>query len=102
MFLGMEVHVIRLQWLLLGAVGLALVLVGWDTLLSFLNLPSLAITLGGTLATTCFSYSWETLRELGVVIRTVLTSRSGSPQEQLATIVQLSHLNHLGGLRALE
>jgi chemotaxis protein MotA len=98
----MEVRMIRTQWILIGTVGLALVAVGWDTLQSFINLPSLAITLGGTLAATCFSYSWETLRELGVVIHVVLTSRSSSPQEQLATIVQLAHLNHLGGLRALE
>jgi chemotaxis protein MotA len=57
---------------------------------------------GGTFAVTCFSYSWETLRELGTTVRSVLTTRPGAPHEQLAAIIQLAHLNHLGGLRALE
>jgi chemotaxis protein MotA len=98
----MRIVMIRIQWLLISAVGLAIVALCWDTLLSFFNLPSLIITLGGTLAATSFSYSWETLRELGAVVRSVLTTRSGSPQEQLATIVQLAQVNHMGGLRALE
>ncbi|MBI3303468.1 MAG: MotA/TolQ/ExbB proton channel family protein [Deltaproteobacteria bacterium] len=92
----------RMQWLLIGAIGLAGLAAGREVLLPFINLPSLIITLGGTLAVTCFSYSWDTLKELGTAIRIVLTTQPGSPRAQLAVIAQLAHLNRLGGLRALE
>jgi chemotaxis protein MotA len=93
---------VKIQWLLLGVIIVAIAIVSKETLLSFIDLPSLAITLGGTLAATCFSYSWETLRGLSPVIHTVLTSESGSSEKHVALLSQLAHLNHIGGLRALE
>lgn len=93
---------VRIQRLLIGVVGLALVFVLRDTLLFFFDLPSLFITLGGTLATTCFSYSWETLRGLGSIIRTVLTTTADSRETHARKIMQLAQLNYTGGLRALE
>jgi chemotaxis protein MotA len=93
---------VRIQWLLIGLVGVAIAVVLRDMLLSFIDLPSLAITLGGTLAATCFSYSWETLRGLGAIIRTVLTSEVSSPEKHVALLTQLAQLHHVGGLRALE
>ncbi len=92
----------KVQWLLIGIVGLAIAFVARETLLSFINLPSLVITLGGTLAATSFSYSWETLKGLGSVVRTVLTSEFITPEQHLDQIIQLAQLNHLEGLRALE
>jgi chemotaxis protein MotA len=91
-----------IQRILIGVVGLALVFVLRDTLWSFFDLPSLFITLGGTLGATCFSYSWETLRGLGSIIRTVLTSTADSLETHAGKITQLAQLNHTGGLRALE
>ncbi|MGE0681750.1 MAG: motility protein A [Candidatus Binatia bacterium] len=93
---------VRIQRLLIGIVGLAIVFVLRDTLLSFFDLPSLFITLGGTLAATCFSYSWETLRGLGSIIHTVLTTTADSRETHARKIVQLAQLNYTGGLRALE
>jgi chemotaxis protein MotA len=93
---------VRTQWLLIGVVGVAIAVAARDTLLSFINLPSLVITLGGALAATSFSYSWETLKSLGSIIRTVLTSELVSPEQHLDTITQLAYLHHLRGLRALE
>src|SRR5262245_1022035 len=92
----------RILRLLIGVVGLAIVFMLRDTLVSFFDLPSLFITLGGTLAATCFSYSWETLRDLGSVIRTVLTSTSDPLEAHARKIIQLAQLNYTGGLRALE
>src|SRR5262249_42029872 len=98
----MEVGMTKVQWLLIGIVGLAIAVLARETLLAFINLPSLVITLGGTLAATSFSYSWETLRGLGVIVRTVLISDLVSADKHLAQIIRLAQLNHLEGLRALE
>src|SRR6266404_2040316 len=100
--INMEVNMAKVQWLLIGIVGLAIAFVARETLLSFINLPSLVITLGGTLAATSFSYSWETLKGLGSVVRTVLTSEFITPEQHLAQIIQLAQLNYVEGLRALE
>lgn len=88
--------------LLIGIVGLAIVFVLRDVLLFFFDLPSLFITLGGTLAATCFSYSWETLSGVGAVMRTVLGATADSLEMHARKIMQLSQLHHTGGLRALE
>jgi chemotaxis protein MotA len=95
-------HMVRMQWLLISLVGVGIAVLVRDTLLSFIDLPSLVITLGGTLAVTCFSYSWETLKGLGVTIRTVLAKEANSPEKQITLITQLAQLYHVGGLRALE
>ncbi len=92
----------KVQWLLIGIVGIAIAVVTKETLLSFINLPSFVITVGGTLAATSFSYSWDTLKGLGAVVHAVLTSKFVSPEKHLAQLVQLAQLNHLEGLRALE
>jgi len=92
----------KVQWLLICIVGLAIAFVARETLLSFINLPALVITLGGTLAATSFSYSWETLKGLVSVVRTVLTSEFITPEKHLAQIIQLAQLNYLEGPRALE
>lgn len=92
----------RIQWMLISVIGLTGLAAGWDILLPFINLPSLVITLGGTLGVTSFSYSWDTLKGVWTAVRTVLTTQPGSLHQQLAAILQLAHLNHVGGLRALE
>jgi len=92
----------RAQRLLIGIVGLAIVFLLRDTLRSFFDLPSLMITVGGTLAVTYFSYSWETLRGLVAVVHTVLTTTAVSLEAHARKIIQLAQLNHTGGLRALE
>jgi len=91
-----------IQRILIGIVGLAIVFVLRDTLLSFFDLPSLFITLGGTLMATCFSYPWETLKEVGAIIRTVLTCPLASCEMHARKIAQLAQLNHTKGLRGLE
>lgn len=93
---------LRVQWVLIGLVAVGIAVLARDTFLSFIDLPSLVITLGGSLAATSFSYSWETLRGLGAVLRTVLTSPPCSPEKHVALLTQLAHLNHLRGLRGLE
>lgn len=93
---------VRIQRFLIGIVGLAIVFILRDTLRSFFDLPSLIITVGGTLAVTYFSYSWETLKEVGVIVHTVLTTTLISLEAHARKITQLAQLNYTGGLRALE
>ncbi len=92
----------KVQWLLIGLVGLAIAVVSRETLLLFINLPSLVITVGGTLAATSFSYSWDTIKGLGSVVHTVLTNKLVSPEQHLTQLLQLAQLNYQEGLRALE
>jgi hypothetical protein len=42
--INMEVNMAKVQWLLIGIVGLAIAFVVRETLLSFINLPALVIT----------------------------------------------------------
>ena len=92
----------RIQWILISIVGLAIIVLLRDTLRSFFDLPSLMITVGGTLAATYFSYSWETLKGLVNVVHAILTTTSVSLEAHAHKIIQLARLNHTGGLRALE
>jgi chemotaxis protein MotA len=86
----------------LGTIALAGVVFFRDFLRGFVDLPSLLITLGGTLGVTSFTYSWGTLKSVGTTVWMVLCAERVVPQEQLDTLVQLAQLNRLGGLRALE
>jgi chemotaxis protein MotA len=93
---------LRIQWVLIGVVGVAIAVIARDTFAAFINLPSLVITVGGALAATCFSYSWETLKGLGSTIRIALANEASSPEKQITLLTQLAQLYHVGGLRALE
>ncbi len=89
-------------WIVLGITGTIGTLLGYRAILAFLNLPSLLITIGGTLGVTCFVYSWQTVKDSWTAVRMVLGAKLHSPQKQLAAITHLADLNRHGGLRALE
>lgn len=88
--------------IVLGTIALAGLVFFHDLLREFVDLPSLLITLGGTLGVTSFTYSWSRLKSVGTTVSTVLRAEHVAPQEQVDTLVQLAKLNRLGGLRALE
>src|SRR5262245_38631911 len=79
----------------LGTMALAGLVFFRDLLRDFVDLPSLLITLGGTLGVISFTYSRDTLKSVGTTVYMVLRAERVAPQEQLDTLVQLAQLNHL-------
>ncbi|MCS6924967.1 MAG: MotA/TolQ/ExbB proton channel family protein [Candidatus Binatia bacterium] len=77
-------------------------IVGREIWAGFFNLPSLLITVGGTLCVTLLTFSWARLRELGSILRELCARRQQSPQKQIAELRRLAHLYHLQGLKGLE
>lgn len=70
--------------------------------LEFINLPSLLITVGGTLTVTLFSSSWTQVRELGRALNSHFTEKQEKQPDQIETLKRLSQLYRLKGPRGLE
>lgn len=77
-------------------------IVGRELWTGFFDLPSLLITVGGTLCVTLLTFSWARMRELGHILRELCTARPQSPQQQIAELKRLAHLYHLHGFKGLE
>ena len=75
---------------------------GWELWPEFINVPSLLITVGGTIAVTVLTFSWARIRELGKTLHDLLTSRQPTPEARIADIKRLTHLYNVGGIRGLE
>lgn len=68
----------------------------------FFDLPSLALTLGGSVAVTCLSYSRTQLLDLVQAIRLLFIEKQPNPQVHLEELARLTRLYRLEGLRGLE
>jgi chemotaxis protein MotA len=68
----------------------------------FLDLPSLLLTLGGSVAVTLFSYSPRQLRELLQVSRGLLSDKPMTPRKYADELSRLMQLYRAEGLRGLE
>jgi chemotaxis protein MotA len=68
----------------------------------FFHLPSLLLTLGGSVAVILFSYSPRQLRELSHVSRGLLAEKPMTPQEYADELSRLTGLYRTEGLRGLE
>jgi chemotaxis protein MotA len=68
----------------------------------FFHLPSLLLTLGGSLAVVLFSYSPRQLRELFQVSRSLLAEKPMTPREYADELNRLTGLYRTEGLRGLE
>jgi chemotaxis protein MotA len=75
---------------------------GWEIWPEFINLPSLLITVGGTIAVTLFTFSWTRLRELGLTLYDLSTYRPQSAHAVIAQFKRLARLYHMEGPRGLE
>ncbi|MEW6723380.1 MAG: flagellar motor protein [Bacillota bacterium] len=91
---------------ILGIVsGVGLLLYGMGRggdLRAFLDLPSAAITIGGTLAATLVNYPLAQLNGVLKVLRIAFTKKSMDPQEAIATLVSFAEKARREGLLALE
>ena len=68
----------------------------------FLSLPSLCITMGGTLTVIVLTFSWEQIRELGAILRDLFRETAPSAAERVAELQRLAQLYRVGGPRGLE
>lgn len=68
----------------------------------FFDLPSLALTLGGSLTVTSLSYSRTQLLDLMQAIRSLFVEKQPKPQDHLEELARLTRLYRLEGLRGLE
>ena len=75
---------------------------GWGLWPEFINLPSLLITVGGTIVVTVLTFSWARVRELGRALYDFSTHEQQTPEARIAEIKRLTHLYQGGGIRGLE
>lgn len=68
----------------------------------FFDLPSLLLTLGGSLAVTGFTYSRRQLLDLGNALRALFNEKRPSATDRIAELVRLTRLYRLKGVRGLE
>lgn len=80
-------------------VSFAAVAIVWP---EFMHLPSLLLTLGGSIAVVLVSYSPRQLRELYQLSRSLLAEKPVTPQEYGEELSRLTRLYRTEGLRGLE
>jgi chemotaxis protein MotA len=80
----------------------AAIIIGAMVWPEFLNLPSLALTLGGSVTVTYFSYSRKQLFDLMQAIRSLFIEKQQNSQDHLEELARLTRLYRLEGLRGLE
>ena len=68
----------------------------------FIHLPSLLLTLGGSVVVVLFSYSARQLRDLFQISRCLLAEMPVTPQEFAEELSRLTHVYRAQGLRGLE
>lgn len=93
--------------LIVGLVlGLALILMGiWTgggTLSAFLDVPSILIVLGGTLAATIVRYGLSSVNKSLELFRIAATGRTPAPEETIRNVVRLAEIARRDGLLAME
>lgn len=77
-------------------------IIGREIWPEFINLPSLCITVGGTLAVTLFTFSWTRMREFGSALYDLSTYKRQTPQSLIAELVRLAQRYDKEGPRGLE
>lgn len=78
------------------------IVLGDSGLKQFMDLPSVFITIGGTIAATTASFSLKRLKELPRVMRLAFVPYEVDPHEVIETIVRLAERARREGLLALE
>ena len=95
-----EVGVIRGFFLPVGLI--AALATGMLFLPEFFDLPSLLLTLGGSLAVTGFTYSRRQWLDLANALRALFKEKRPSATERIAELARLTRLYRLKGVRGLE
>lgn len=77
-------------------------LITFSSVLTFIDYPSMAITIGGTIATLMFSFPAKALKKILPHLKIVFFPRKYNPNEQITRIVELAKAARSKGLLALE
>lgn len=86
---------------LIGALGLIGASIGSGIGL-FIDLPSILIVLGGTVAATMISYSMKDLKNIMKIIGKAFTHKEEDPSEVIEEMIELANIARKDGLLALE
>lgn len=86
--------------------GIVLILVGiWTSggqVLPFLDIGSLVIVLGGTVAAVLVQYGLSQMKQIIALVRLALVQKPKRPEETIRTIVRLGEIARRDGLLAME
>ena len=75
---------------------------GGGTMSSFWSLSSIAVTMGGGIASTVIGFTMEDLKKLGKVLPKIFKKRDDSPYQTIQMLVDMSQKARREGLLALE
>ncbi len=88
--------------LIMGLTCVISAMAGGGDIKAFFNLPSVFITIGGTLSALVISFPPERLRNLGTVMRKAFSREKNDIPEDIRTIVALAEISRREGLLALD
>jgi len=91
-----------MRYLIPAALIAAAVAAGGESCLAFIDIPSLAITVGGTLGVIFMSYPTERLIDLAALLRGAFTKKKQGKKDLAEELKRLARLYRLNGSRALE
>jgi chemotaxis protein MotA len=91
-----------IRFILVATILTGGLIVGREVWPEFINLPSLLITVGGTLTVTLLTFSWTQICELGKALYSLSTEEWQTLEERIAELERLAHLYRLEGPRGLE
>lgn len=87
---------------LLSGVGLILFGIGFDSLLNFYDISSIAITLGGVIASTIISYPFKAFADIPKHMKILFGNNKYNPNDYIERIVDYANEARRKGLLALE
>jgi chemotaxis protein MotA len=88
--------------IIFGIFFLMLAILAGGSVATFINIPSLSVTFGGTLGSLFIHYSWEQVLSVGKVVKNAFTEKSNDPSEIINSIIHFSEKARREGLLALE
>lgn len=89
------------------ALAFGFILIFWaisidGSITSFINVPSIAITVFGSFAAVVISFPFDKIKNTPIVLKNLVTKNDNNKQELVETIVSLSRLSRSQGLLALD
>jgi chemotaxis protein MotA len=91
-----------MRFLIPAVLVVAAIVAGGESCLAFIDLPSLVITVGGSLGVLMLSYPTARLMDVAALLRSVFASRQPTREELSQELKRLARLYRLHGSRALE
>jgi chemotaxis protein MotA len=88
--------------LVLGFIVIGVAIAGGGGVGIFINIPSMAVTVGGMLCATMIHFSLPQLLKIMTVVKKTITTKVPSPQELIQQMVNYAAINRRDGALALE